>query len=279
MKKYTYTFILCLLISFFSYAQQHKYNALEKEAFKKALYFAYEDNPRIALHHFKQFAVSYPNSALMPKVTYNTAVLLRDLGDIEQAIPLFRKVLYTEYDYDIIDEDDHKELEKEYIVCKNKSAMHLAEIYLDKRDFKKASTYIYLFDQKHKFDHFCGNEHVAHDMYTAKMYARLYAGQQKHQKAIAELIPFMFQNPFADNDEVITLLGRLLETNYSSQELRSAAEVAVYTIKSTGSDIIIDFLNHKVKIERATIIDDLDRYKNFVKSNPLIKKYLSETQS
>lgn len=274
MKKQTFTLLCCLLLSFYSFAQQHKYQTLEEKAFEKALYFTFEGNTHIALHHFKQFAIDYPNSELMPKVTFNTAVILHDLNHIEEAIPLFRKVLYTEYDYEAINEAENEELQKEYIVCKNKSAMHLAEIYLDKRDFDKAATYIYLFDQKHKFQHFCGDGHVSHDMYTAKMYARLYAGQQKHDKAIAELIPFLFEDSSENQNDVLKLLDQLLTTNYTMVELHAFAESTLNSIKIKKEEIILYFLNKRIKLNKKDI--GTENYIEFLGKNPLLKKYLSQ---
>ncbi|EDP97635.1 hypothetical protein U8527_04755 [Kordia algicida OT-1] len=274
MKKQTITLLYCLLLSLYNFAQQHTHQTFEEKAFEKALYFTFEGNTHIALHHFKQFAIDYPNSELIPKVTFNTAVILHDLNRTEEAIPLFRKVLYTEYDYETINEAENEELQKEYIVCKNKSAMHLAEIYLDKRDFDKAATYIYLFDQKHKFQHFCGDGHVSHDIYTAKMYARLYAGQQKHDKAIAELIPFMFSNASADDTQFINLLDQLLTTNYTNLELHAFAKTTLNSIKIKKEEIIVYFLNKRIKLAKKDI--DTKDYIAFLEKNPLLKKYLSQ---
>lgn len=54
-----------------------------------------------------------------------------------------------------------------------------------------------MFDKKYKYTHFCGNELMANEIYTATAYARLYHGYGRSRKAISYLLPHLFYNGYA----------------------------------------------------------------------------------
>jgi hypothetical protein len=84
------------------------------------------------------------------------------------------------------------------------------------------------------------------------MKARLYEGQQKIEKAIRTLVPYVFDNGLASNTEVLDLLINILYRHYSADEIKRELNEALATIavkkgKRTGATMIL--YGEKVELE------------------------------
>lgn len=127
-------------------------------------------------------------------------------------------------------------MQEPYALYKHNACELLAEIAFRKKNFSEALEYIQLFDTKYPYQHFCGNEMEAAEIYTAEMYSRAYLGLQDTTKAIRVLLPYIFDNGLAPNtslvNDAIKLLQARYEKNYLSAQLNNAIDgLTAKTIK------------------------------------------------
>lgn len=214
-----------------------------------------ESDPEAALAICRDFIRLYPSSQYTPRVYFNAACLYREIGNQAAAIPLFRKIIHDE-DYDEL--EPHGGIMEEFALFKNRSSKNLAEIYLDLKDYENAYEYIILFDKIHKYRHFCGNELAANEIYTSVMYARYYDGVNKPEKSIRALVRNMVSNGLASNDQLLSMLRKLLLEKYSKSELYEIFEKAIMgiTIRKKG------YARMSVFGVNVKIYDDLSYYLN-----------------
>lgn len=236
--------LLFLLTSLYAFGQGEKPNP-DQIAFDEILAVYYDDEYDSTLSLCHNFLQEHSESTLIPRVKYNIGYILRELGRDEESIPIFEDLLESNYN----DRERFGGLMEQYALFKHRSASNLADIYLDLGDFGNAKKYILLFDKKFKYQHFGGNEMMAHEIYTARQYARLYHGQGKTDKAINELLPYVFDNGLASNSAVLKLLDKLLNIRYSADELKKLVVQAQASLTiSTKDEAYIEFLNTKIKV-------------------------------
>ncbi len=273
-----------LIFCFFKSFSQDTEKALDQIAFDKAIEFYYTEEPDSAISAFRKFLTDNPDSPLAPKAKYNIAYILREKGRDEEAISVFEDILTSKYN----EKDKFGGLMEQYALYKHRSASNLADIYLDKRDYEKAKKYIRLFDKKYKYKHFCGNEMKANQFHTAMAYARLYDGKGNNEKAIKQLLPYIFDGALADNEALLALLGSLLEKAYTEQELRQMVKKAKSTLKINNKGLArITFFETKINVydDQLFAIDNMDLEENMklkgmekwvkvVDTNPLFQKYI-----
>ena len=253
--------------------------------FDLAINTYYDEELDSALVLFQKFLLNHPDSPLVPKVKYNIGYILREVGKDEESIPVFEEILASDYN----DREKFGGLMEQYALYKHRSASHLAEIYLDAGDYEKAKKYIKLFDKKYKYKHFCGNELKANQIYTAIIYARLYNGEGKRQKAIKTLLPFIFDSGYASNLELLDLLNNLLREQYSVEEIRILVKDAKASLKETNKDVAqINFLGTRIKVydhqlfaignleyEKNLDLKGMEKWEKVFDTNPLFEKYVN----
>lgn len=279
--------LLLIVITFFSSflaTSQEKERTQDEISFDSAMdYFEKEDN-ETSLASFNSFLTQYPDSRLKPRAKFNIGVLLRKLGRNDEAIPIFSEILDSDYD----EKEAYGGIMEQYALYKNRSSKELAEIYFEKKDYKKVSHYIYLFDKKYKYHHFCGNEIRADKIYIAESYAKLFLGQNKPQKAIDKLLPYVFYDGVASNSGALEILEESLKMKYSETEIK---ELIAQTVKSLNMqndyDATITFLGKKLKVYEEQLYDrsnpmlaaDLElkgneKFNRIFAIHPLFSKYL-----
>ena len=205
--------IILSFTSLFVFGQEGKTD--DQLAFDEMLQAYYDQDYDSALTLCQNFLSNHAESALVPRIKYNIGYILRETGHDKKSIPIFEELLASNYN----EKERFGGLMEQYALYKHRSASNLADIYLDLGDYQLAQKYIRLFDKKYQYQHFGGNEMMAHEIYTARQYARLYHGQGKTDKAIRELIPYIFENGLASNKSLLTLLDKFLNERYSKEEL------------------------------------------------------------
>lgn len=224
--------LLTLLLSIQAIAQENNAKT-ETEWFDELMETYYDGDFMTAYLGLGQFIDKYPNSDLVPRATFNQAFLLRELGKDNEAKMILKRILNSEYN----EYDSYGGIMEQYALYKNRSAKHLAEIALFEKEYEKASKYIYLFDQVYPYKHFCGNELSADEIYTQTMYAKMYHGKGKTTKAIKKLLPHMFFNGLAGNQEVLDLLNEYLPMVFSRDEIKSLLQESIesFKVKKNGN--------------------------------------------
>ncbi len=240
MKKLLIT--ITLFSSFLAISQEIE-TAEDEISFEKAVTHAYREENEKALESFTSFLNQYPDSFLKPRAKFNIGIVLRKLGRNDEAISVFSEILNSDYN----EKESYGGIMEQYALYKNRSAKELAEMYFEKKEYKKASDYVYLFDKKYKYLHFCGNEMRADDIYIATSYAKLFLAQNKPEKAIRKLLPYLFDDGLASNSKALDVLEESLKMKYSTEEIKALVNTAVKTLKIKNEDEAqITFLGKKL---------------------------------
>ena len=231
-----------------------------------------------AAQDFQQFMTRFPQSQLLGRAHYNLALTYDRMKDFETSKKLFLEILEQPYN-----ERDENGLMEPYTLYKHHSCRHLAAMALKEDDYKSAERYIHLFDKKYPYQHFCGNEWSAYDMYKAVMKARVYEGTNRVGKAMEELLPYIFADALASNDDVLDELAGILERNYMrdaiQQEFKRA--LASLEVKETKKNTSVTILLYGVTIDVQDFFVDpaadgsgKEHYQKIVEENALFKKFL-----
>jgi tetratricopeptide (TPR) repeat protein len=197
--------------------QDEKELSPDQKLFEEAMELYQHQLPERSLYAFREFMLLYPSSPLAARAHYNVALILRQLNDTTRAIATFIEIL----DKDEYNERDSNDLMEPYTLYKHHSCRNLAEMSLEKKQYAQAARYIEMFDKKFPYQHFCGNEWAAYDMYRDVMVARVLEGQHDIKKAIRILITSIPENGLASNQAVLKTLDGILSRNYSFEQLQA----------------------------------------------------------
>lgn len=274
---------LLSLLHFVVFGQQEE-RISDQSDFDAALDVYYDEEYDSALALFQSFVVKNPRSPLVSRAKYNIGYIFRELDRDEESIPVFEELLQSDYD----EKERFGGLMEQYALYKHRSASHLAEIYLDKGDYEKAAKYIRLFDKKYKYKHFGGNERMANEIYTAISYARLYDGQGNSEKAIKQLLPYLFDDGLASNSHLLDILNGILVKEYDDTELKMLVESAKSSLVVKDDDkAFIDFLGTRIKVSDYQLFDlsnpemqenlelaGVTKWRKVLDTHPIFKRYL-----
>jgi len=275
-------FILLLALASFTLAAQPlQAQTTEKErpdqvAFDEA-FELYEDGAcEKAMLAFSDFMERFPRSPLRPRAHYNVGHICMKLHYNAKAAAVFKEILNQDYN-----ETDENTLMEPYALYKHHSCRNLAEIYLEEKDFAQAESYITMFDKVYPYQHFCGNEWAAYDIYKATMYAKLYEGKGDYKKAVRTLIPLIFENGLASNRELMKDLIDLLHAHYTNDDVRAELQHALSTLtvknKKRGDVASITLYGEKVDVFSFAFEEqpvDVEGYRKFVMRNGLFEEFL-----
>lgn len=201
----TITTILLSILTSVTFGQQ-----FADKIFLYRLVDSYEnDSIQYAKKEFSNFTKTKPTSIYKIIAVYHLALIADKLDNKEEAISLYKQVLELTVPDSI---------ENNY---KNYSAKDLAEIYIDKKDYKTAIKYLDLTKKKFSYKHFCGNAYASDDIYTADRYSDCYIGLGNYKKAIDILSPHMFSNGLADNSGLVKKLYLTYLKVYSKSEIKN----------------------------------------------------------
>lgn len=242
----------------------------------------YDEEYDSALVLFNQFIIEFPNSNLYPRAKYNIGYIYRELGNYDLAIEVFKDIISSNYN----DQESFGGLMEQYTLYKHRSSKHLTEIYLDRNEYQLAFRYIRMFDKRYKYEHFCGNELFANEIYTASAYGRYYNGIGKSEKAIKLLSQYLFYNGLASNAYLVKLLDKILKEKYNSDELdrllsESKATLTMHKkrgayIEFFGSKVYIDdyslFAQSNPDVEKNLGLNVMERYKKVIETHPIFNQ-------
>ncbi len=249
----------------------------------ETLYDKKEDILDFAFEQFEKIIEDYPNSKLYHKSLYNLAQISSQLDYEEDEIKYLQMILNSNAN-DKENSGRNGLMANPYANFKNEASSRLTEIYIDKGDFKAALDYK-LINEKHPFQHFCGNAFAADEIYNAKQYAKIYIGLGNNEKVLNYLLPHIFNNGLASNSKLVDLTIPFLKDNYSKSELKTDFEKSIkntysriekngdnewtnYYIKYFDTEIEIpswnlsfETDNEKIKSELEKIIRESEFYK------------------
>ena len=250
----------------------------EKIVFEYAVDLFQNAKHQEAADSFKKFMADFPKSRLKGRAHFNLALSFRALGDTARAKATFHEILEMNYN-----EKDENSLMEPYTLYKHHSCRMLALIALNEHDYTAAERYIEMFDKKFPYQHFCGNEWAAYNMFKAVMLARVYTGTNRFEKALQALVPYTFSDALASNQEVLEELEVILRREYTKPEIKAellnAIESLQVTQKKNRTVATITLFKTNVEVEDYAFEKEskesaLEHYKKVVMSNEFFKKYL-----
>ena len=223
----------------------------------------------------QKFLRDFPKSELKGRAHYNLAICYKDLKDNQKAKAVFQEILDQDYN-----ERDENSLMEPYTLYKHHSCRALASMALEEKNYKEAEKYIHLFDKKYPYQHFCGNEWSAYDMYKAVMLAKVYEATNRTDQAMKELIPYIFSNALASNEGVLEELSTILDKHFTKADIRAEMNKAIESLtiekkkKETIATIQLFNVNVAVEYYEDTKGDGKEFYKEIVRKSEFFKKYL-----
>lgn len=187
-----------------------------------------------ALQCYQELIGVYPKSKLLYRALNNKGFLELELGDTSAAKATFQQILQSNAN------DKEKGgigsgiMAEPYANYKNRVATTLAELFLKDSHYTEALKYLDL-TKKYPYQHFCGNELAADEIYMAVLYGKCYMGLNDRKKALEVLFPNLLENGLADNTALVELTYRILIQQYSKEELKTkfAQSLRNYQTKTT----------------------------------------------
>lgn len=199
-----------------------------------------------ALEYYEQFISQTPNSFITFQALQDAGFITYQLKDTNRAINFYEKAL----NFHKVDQD-----------LKYQSCLHLAQIYLEHKDFKKSLKYLKL-TKKYPFRSFCGNAYDDEEIHLSVLYARCYIGLDQIQKALYYTLPKIFYDGLALNKEIVDLAVQILQNNFDQEKILSELEEAVKNpIKDDSGTYYLNYFNVKVPVYYPVFIknsQDLD---------------------
>ena len=281
--------IWTLLTIFIQGNGQKKEKAEDQRLFDIAFELHEDEELDSALIVFRQFRTQFPNSGLIPRVHYNIGYILNEQGKTDEAKTVLKEIIASNYNEN--DPGGHGLMGSQYALYKHYSCEQLADIYMDEKNYIEAEKYVKLFDKKYPYEHFCGNELKAYQIFKSRSYAKVYDGQGKTDDAIRQLIPHLFYTGLADNDELIKDLILLLDKKYKGDEIKNELKKCITTLKITeskkrGETATIELYGFKLNVDENGLfsfsnpdfeanikLEGREKYLKVIKTNELFKHY------
>ncbi len=229
-----------------------------------------------ALRSFQQFIVAYPKSPLKASAHYNIGYLYFTLYKYDSARITFHQILDQPYN-----ERDANDIMEPYKLYKHNTCRMLAEIALLQEDYPQAERYIEMFDKKFPYQHFCGNEWSAYDMYKAMMLAKVHKGMKKTDLAIQDLLPYVFDDGLASNEAVVDELIDLVKQKYTSAQIKQELDKAIASVsvqtKNKYDQASIQLFGISVPVrgwlgEEDSKVTGVERYKKIIKESVFFER-------
>lgn len=267
--------LLCGMLAYIIAPCQTKHTA-DELAFQHAVSLYEDGRSDDALLAFYEFMNVHPKSHFKGSAHFNIGYLQYQRQHYDAAAFAFRQILEEDYN-----EQDANNIMEPYMLYKHQSCRMLAEISLQKKEFREAEEYIRLFEKVYPYQHFCGNELSAYAIYLATMKARVYEGQGKISKAIQTLVPYTFSDQLASNDHLLELLINILFRNYDHEniKLELTQALASITVEKKTHQATITLFGKQVSMREFYFEDeakdtDVLHFQQMAKENMLFKRFL-----
>jgi tetratricopeptide (TPR) repeat protein len=198
----------------------------QETAFNEALELFNDQEYEKAAKAFSNFMRVYLRHELKPRAHYNLAYTYRQMENLVKAKETFLEILSEKYN-----DRDENDLMEPYALYKHHTSRQLAMISIQQNNFDEAEKYIQYFDKKYSYQHFCGNEWAAYDIFKAIMEAKVLEGKKKPDLAVKTLVPHLFSDGLASNEGALEELGAILEKNFNPQEVKEMFTAAFNSLR------------------------------------------------
>lgn len=184
----------------------------------------------IALDYFEELIDDFPESPLLYRAANNAGQLCWNIEDLEDAIKHFTFILNGNADDMESGGIGEGLMAEPYAMYKNRACKNLTRIYIDLEEYDKALKYLKL-TKKYPYQHFCGNEHAANDIYKSWLYTKCYTGLGDHEKALSNALPHILETGLASNYYLVNEAVDIIAKHYDPQKALEEFETAIEEIK------------------------------------------------
>lgn len=221
-----------------------------------------------SLEYFEELIEEYPESELYFRAMNNAAAVSNQLGYEDEAIKYYKTILGSKA------KDNEKGgvgfgiMAEPYALYKNRACKYLAEIYIARKEYTQAIKYIDL-TETYPYQHFCGNEYAANDIYIATLYTKSYRGLGDTKKALNYSLPQVFNSGLANNRNLVELTVEILKEDFDLKAIKKELEKAskeYYTEKRKKEkyewiEYCITFLDIKIELPSydLELAEDIDQ--------------------
>lgn len=189
-----------------------------------------------AYEYYEELIDSFPKSKLRYRVLNNMGAIELVMDYKEDALKTYKRILSSNADDMEKGGVGEGLMSEPYANYKNRAAKVIASIYVEDSNYTQALKYLEL-TKKYPYQHFCGNEHAANNIYMAQLYAECYIGLKQYDSAINILVPHLIENGLASNRSAVDLLYEVLLKKYKKVELQKLLEEA---FKNYYTEIVMD---------------------------------------
>lgn len=220
---------LSLILSLYSFPNFSQKTKLWEQA---SNYYEAKNWDKALAVYAKIHEKSKVNSSDYARAFYNIGHVKLLKKDTLEAEKIFLKIL--ESDFNELDKGGRGSgvMQEPYALYRNNSSKILAQIYLQRKDYKKALFYVELADKKYKYRHFCGNELEADRIEMATYFGECYWGLNEFDKSMNVLLPHVFNSGLADNDHLVKLTVQYLIEKYGKEKVKAELTKSLGTVTS-----------------------------------------------
>lgn len=268
--------LVVLLFCFADGFAQRKSKA--EKAFDEAYELMVDEDLPAAREAFEKFIKDHVWSSLMPRAHYNVGYISFLLKDYERASRNFIEIIDASYN----ETDVYGGLMEQYTLYKHRSARQLAIISVEMQRWDDAERYIRMFDKEFPYEHFCGNEWEAYDIFKATITARLNEGRGDIPSAIRQLVPYINENWLASTIEAETALKDILTRNFSHEQLvaeMNASLAGVHATKRDDVDVyVFSFFGAEAEIHASVLegVESVEAAQKILRSRPVFAMVLGK---
>lgn len=230
---------------------------------------------------YEELLEKFPKSPMVFRTLNNKGYAELELCQTDKAKETYLNVLNSKANDKEKDGIGSGIMGEPYANYKNRACKILANLELKNKNYTEALHYL---DQtkKYPYNHFCGNEHAANDIYMANMYSTCYLALNNYEKAYDILLPNILNNGLANNSYLITTAFDALSKKYAKEDLKVQFENAFKNVsqekkgkgKNEYTSFYITFVNRKIVLD----IWNLNEFMSKEEQEKVISSVLAESR-
>lgn len=266
--------ILYFLFTGFLFSQKMPEDYLEEGNEK-----FYNDNFSGAISDFRFIIDNFKKSDSYPFALYNYAKCLQNLDKEKEAVKIYKNIIKLSFEPDLL-KGTESIMENPYANFSYYSCISLAELYKEKKNYKKALEYYLLADTANLYVTFCGNEAFEVKADNLNNISECYYKSGDYKKVIKYLTPFLFDKYYNDETKSGIYFIKSLEEIFSYDEIKNIFEKSFKSLILRNEKYHIYLFKTELTLINPFSIFEYEfktkeDAEKFLMQNFLFKRYLS----
>ena len=230
-----------------------------------------------AFRCYKYIVDNHPRNEIFPMACYNIGRVYSAEKNYDSAIIVFKSILENSFNDSLY--VGGSIMSNPYANFSFYSCIDIAELYYKMGEYEKSLGYFTLADTSKLLVSYCGNEIAEYNNYLAFNRARCYLMLDEQNAAIKILTGKIFDDGMASNKEIIELLIKTLDENYSKEKIKRILNRVSKNIYTRNNKYYIKLFSVELLINdayRFAFMDkiSIDDCQKFLMKNMLFKHYL-----